>query len=139
MNRIARFVVFAAIATTALAASPALAHDRDCDHPAAPTAAYPAYSAYPVAPAPIAYTQAPVYAAPVYAPAPAYAPARWNDGWRFRELREEYRHLDEARDQFYATWHGNPWRRNRFDGWYASRRAELDHRWAELEQHRHAW
>jgi hypothetical protein len=81
------------------------------------------------------------YAVPV--PAPAYAPstyvaptrhwrvARW-EGWRARELRDEYRRLDLARDRFYATWHGEPWRRDRFEAWYGARRAELDTRRDEL-------
>ncbi|HET9595941.1 MAG TPA: hypothetical protein VFP65_10190 [Anaeromyxobacteraceae bacterium] len=101
--------------------------DRDCDR-AAPVV---------VAPAPIVVPPrvvvAPAY--PAARPAPAYAPVRpvyWNRGAQVRELRAEYRRLDDARANFYATWHGNPVRRDRFEAWYAGRRAELDHRWAEL-------
>jgi hypothetical protein len=76
------------------------------------------------APAP-AYVPAP---APAYAAAP-YLRVRWAGGG-YHALREEYRRLDLARDRFYATWDGNPWRRDRFEAWYAGRRAELDARWA---------
>jgi len=99
-------------------------HDRDCDR-AAPVAQRVVV--------PPAVVVAPVYPAP--RPAPAYAlvrPVYWNRGAQVRELREEYRRLDEARAQFYATWHGNPVRRDRFEAWYAGRHAELDHRWSEL-------
>jgi len=141
MNRIARnaFTV-AAAAAVALAATPARAdHDeyergRDCDRHGAPAVVYAP------APAPV-YVPAPAPApVVVYAPAPAFAPewrrAEWGAHRRMDELRAEYRELDAARDRFYATWHGNPWRRDRFEAWYASRRDELDRRWAELERWR---
>ena len=51
-------------------------------------------------------------------------------------LREEYRRLELSRDRFYASWKGNPVRRDRFEAMYASRRTELDARFAELERGR---
>jgi hypothetical protein len=142
MNRTTRSVLTLATGLAlALVALPARAdheHDRDgrrrerdCDR-AAPVVIAPA----PVA-LPPAVVVAPAYPAP--RPAPAYGPVRpahWNPGWQVRELREEYRRLDDARAQFYATWHGNPWRRDRFEAWYAGRRAELDRRSAELSANR---
>jgi hypothetical protein len=99
-----------------------------------------------VAPAPVVVQPVPVYQpvyqavppayAPAPAPAPVYAPVYPRVAWRLQALREEYRRIDAARDHFYATWHGNPWRRDRFEAWYASRRAELDARRAELERWR---
>jgi len=75
----------------------------------------------------------PAHAPPVVRPVPAPVPPepRWErpehrGAWL--RLRAEYRRLEEARADFYATWHGNPWRRARFERWYASRRAELDRR-----------
>jgi hypothetical protein len=104
----------------ALVALPARAddHERDRDRHGfrAPAAAYPA--PYAPVPAPVA--------------APYYRHAHWR-GWELRELRREYQQLDLARDRFYSTWDRNPWSRNRFESWYASRRAELDRRWADLE------
>ena len=85
---------------------------------------------------------------PAYAPAPlAYRPepdlAR---GAAWAQLRHEVRALERARQRFYATWHGNPWRQRRFETWYASRRAELDQRrewlaWGEWRRggERYAW
>ncbi len=114
-------------------------HDRAMPAPQPP----PVYRAPPVvyrAP-PVVYRAPPVvYAPPVvaYAPravypapaAPIYyqpiRPAHWNGGWQSRELRREYRRLEEAREQFYAGWRGNPVRRDRFEAWYGARRAELD-------------
>ncbi len=49
--------------------------------------------------------------------------------FRAREWREhEWRELQEARRAFYARWDGNPWRRARFERWYAQRCAELRER-----------
>ena len=42
-----------------------------------------------------------------------------------REQRREWRDLAEARERFYASWQGNPWRRLRFERWYHHRRDEL--------------
>lgn len=39
--------------------------------------------------------------------------------------RGEWQQLAEARERFYATWQGNPWRRARFERWYWHRRREL--------------
>jgi hypothetical protein len=133
MNRTA--LTLAAALGLAAVAGPARAdHDdgwRDREHHErfavpAPEAAYPAPAHAP-----------PAYGPPAYGP-PAYGPpgrgwrmARW-EGWRFRELREAYRRLDLARDRFYATWQGQPWRRDRFEAWYGARRAELDQRRSEL-------
>jgi hypothetical protein len=123
MNRAVRYVLTLSAAAAALAAAPARAdHDRDCDRHAAPAVVYPEY---PVAPAP-----------PAYQPAPEYGPAWSPIAWRFHELREEYRRLDWARDRFYSTWNGNPWRRDRFEAWYGARRAELDRRRFELARWR---
>jgi hypothetical protein len=129
MNRITRHVVLVAAATAfTLTATPARAdhgeyeHGRDSDRRAnAPTVHAPA-------PAPAA-----VYVS-VQAPAPAYRPARMEQHRRPEELRSEYREIDAARGRFYATWHGNPLRRDRFEAWYASRRADLDRRSAELDR-----
>ena len=48
-------------------------------------------------------------------------------GWRERrEWREhQWRELQRERQVFYARWDGNPWRRARFERWYARRCAEL--------------
>jgi hypothetical protein len=82
---------------------------------------------------------APAYAPPAYAPpARPWRVARWEEP-RFRELRQEYRRLDVARDRFYATWSGHPGRRDRFEAWYGARRAELDARWAELARGHERW
>jgi hypothetical protein len=51
-----------------------------------------------------------------------------------QELIREYRRLDMLRDRFYRRWGSNPWRASRFEAWYGQRRAELDRRWAELQQ-----
>jgi hypothetical protein len=103
-------------------------HDRDRDHGRAPVVvAVPAPPAYRAAPAP----------APAYRAAPAWRTARWG-GRPMQVLRDDYRRLETARDRFYATWRGNLARRDRFEAWYASRRAELDLRFADLERtHRH--
>jgi hypothetical protein len=54
--------------------------------------------------------------------------------WRERrELDEQWRELAEARERFYAGWQGNPWRRARFERWYAIRRDELS-RWSGHER-----
>jgi hypothetical protein len=82
---------------------------------------------------------APAYAPPALAaPARPWRVARWEEP-RFRELREEYRRLDVARDRFYATWSGNPGRRDRFEAWYGARRTELDARWADLARGHERW
>jgi hypothetical protein len=123
----------------ALVALPARAdhdrdHDRDGDRDHRAPVAYPV----PAAPAPV-YAPEPVYApAPAPAPAyPVYRVAHWRAGWR--DLQEDYHRLDVARDRFYASWHGNTWRRDRFEAWYASRRAELDRRASELRDWRGRW
>src|SRR6266581_1912060 len=98
--------------------------DRDRHPPVVVTAPAPA-PAYQVAPA------------PAYRTAPPWRTARWGGG-RMHALREDYRRLELSRDRFYASWHGNPWRRDRFEASYAARRAELDERFAELERgHEH--
>lgn len=95
--------------------------DRDCERCAvpAPAAAYPAPYAHAPAPLPVV--------------APPYRHAHWR-GREWQELRHEYRRLEQDRDRFYATWDHNPWRRSRFEAWYAARRAGLDRRWAEPER-----
>ena len=80
----------------------------------------------------------PAYVPPAPAPARPWRVARF-EGGRFRELREAQARLDHARDRFYATWRGDPWQRDRFEGWYGARCAELDRRWAELERWRGHW
>jgi hypothetical protein len=143
MNRTIRSALTLATGLAlALVALPARAdddhdHDRDRDGrrgervaPLPPCAPIVVPRAVVVPPAVVL---APAYPAP--RPAPAYAPVRpvrWHRDAQVRELRDEYRRLDDTRAQFYATWHGNPWRRDRFEAWYAGRRAQLDHRWAEL-------
>jgi hypothetical protein len=135
MNRIARHVITAAAAAAVtLAATPARAdhdeHGRDSDRHGNPVAVY----APAPAPAPVYVpVRAPVVVyAPPPAPAPEHRPARFELSRRAEVLRQEYRELDAARSRFYATWHGNPVRRDRFETWYASRRADLDHRSQEL-------
>jgi hypothetical protein len=133
-------LTFTAGLALALAALPARAdqdrrfdreRDGDCDRHAFPAPPPVTYEAPPAA-----YPAPPVYTAPAPAPAPVVAtpfyPAQWRGGWRVLELRRAYARLDAARDRFYATWYGSPWRRDRFEAWYASRRADLDQRWAEL-------
>jgi hypothetical protein len=117
MTRPVRTVAAAALALTALAASPARA-DRGCDR----------------RPPPVAYVPAPVR---VVVPVPVE-----RTDWRRHELREEWRRLERARDRFYATWNGNPWEQRRFERWYAERRAELgrgwriaDRRWDRRDDH----
>jgi hypothetical protein len=95
---------------------------HECERHGVPAPA----AAYFAPPSPYAYAPA----APVAAP---YRRAHWR-GWEWRELRHEYRRLEMAHDRFYSTWDGNPWRRSRFERWYAARRAELDGRRAELDQ-----
>jgi hypothetical protein len=140
MNRPSRFAL-SLIPALALAAAalPARADDDhhrrgrhdDCDRHAPPVVVAPPV-AYPV-PAPVVVAPPAYYPAPAR-PAPVWKQAHWNRGWQFRELRREYQELDAARDRFYATWRGNPWRRDRFESWYAGRHAELDQRRAELER-----
>jgi hypothetical protein len=131
MTRSRRSSLAAAAALTgALIALPARAdHDRG-EHRGPPAPAH--VSPVTVHPAPPAYFPAP---APVAAFHPA-RPAHWREGWRARELRDEYRELDQARARFYATWDGRPWTRTRFESWYGARRADLDQRWAGLERWR---
>ena len=64
-------------------------------------------------------------------------------GWRCagqdqRELGRAWRELAEARERFYATWGGNPWRRAWFERWYGHRREELA-RWSEHERRERGW
>ena len=114
-------------------------HDRAMPAPQPP----PVYRAPPVvyrappvvhAPPVVVYAPRAVYpapAAPIYQP---IRPAHWNGGWQSRELQREYRQLEEAREQFYAGWRGNPVRRDRFEAWYGARRAELDRRRSEPQR-----
>ncbi|MBI5069416.1 MAG: hypothetical protein HZB56_14370 [Deltaproteobacteria bacterium] len=129
MNAIASSLAFAA----ALAAAPALAHESHPLPPLAPPAAFVAVEAQlPLAPP----------------PAPAYRPFEQDRTWghygQMRSLRAEYRRLEMERERFYAGWRGNPGAQRRFERWYASRRAQLDRRYAWLsergERHgRYAW
>ncbi len=113
----------------ALVALPA----RACDRRPAP----PPPSAYPVPVAPPAAYPAPArYLPPAHAVMAPHRPVYRHGVWQVRELRHEYRSLDLARDRFYATWDGRPWRRDRFEAWYGFRRADLDRRWSELERWR---
>ena len=120
----AALTIAAGLALAAVAAPARADHergfdgDRDCDRHGVPApAAYPAPYAYALAPAPVV--------------APPYRHAHWR-ARAWQELRHEYRRLEWARDRFYATWDRNPWRRSRFETWYAGRRAQLDQRRAEL-------
>ncbi len=120
----------AALLAAAGFALPARAdHDDWSRHGALPPPAFQA-SAPGVVPAPAVVVTPPYAARSVYV-AP-YRLARWREAPALRDLRAEYHRLDLARDRFYATWDGRPWTRDRFESWYAARRAELDHRWAEL-------
>ncbi len=122
MDRAARIALAAAATAFALAALPARVRACDRDDQGHPP---PAPVLYPVVPATV--------------PAPVYPPgehAYWHHGSEMRELRRQYRRLEMARDRFYATFHGNPWRRDRFEAWYAARHLELDRRRAELERWR---
>jgi hypothetical protein len=116
MNAILRSLVPAAAAAAALLAAPAARADHDVRRYPPPV----------LAPAPV-YAPAP---APAYAPPPeiAYRPEEVRARVEWVQLQREYRSLERARDRFYASWRGNPWRQRRFETWYASRRAELDHR-----------
>ncbi|HET8541984.1 MAG TPA: hypothetical protein VFL83_19060 [Anaeromyxobacter sp.] len=80
--------------------------------------------------------------APPYYRAEA-GPRRWREAeWRERRLeriRAELRALDADRAEFHARNAWNPRRLRRYDRWYAERRAELVHRYAELEQQHVAW
>lgn len=49
----------------------------------------------------------------------------WRNAGEQHELGREWRELAEARERFYATWGGNPWRRAWFERWYGHRREEL--------------
>jgi hypothetical protein len=108
MKRLIRALAAAALATAAVAAAPALAHDRE---PCPPAHHRPAGAYYP---------------AP--RPAPPPPPVRWER----RELRREYAELEHARKRFYATWNGNPGKARKFERWHAVRKAELDRRWVAL-------
>ncbi|WP_242394544.1 hypothetical protein [Anaeromyxobacter oryzisoli] len=63
---------------------------------------------------------------------------RYERRWAFREqerarLRAEYVRLDQARADFYSVpWRRDPYRAERFERWYASRRADLDREWNAL-------
>lgn len=79
---------------------------------------------------------------PAHPAPPAIHPASWRGPWALGMMRREYRGLHEARERFYASWDGNPWRRHRFEAWYGARRAELDRRWYRLASPahgRHGW
>ena len=72
-------------------------------------------------------------ARPVVAPVSARAPirlARWDRHHDRLEMRREYFELAAARERFYRGWRGDHHQRNRFEGWCATRRAELDRHWA---------
>jgi len=131
MNAIARSLAV----VVALSATPALAHEeRPLPAPPAPPVQVAPPYGQPDAAQPWAE---PVYAAP-FAPAPLLRPGEWAPryGGQLRALRFEYRRLEEARERFYAGWRGNPWAQRRFETWYASRRAELDPRYAWLTERR---
>jgi hypothetical protein len=114
----------AGAATTARADHDDRGRDHDRREPVVVTVPAPAYR---VPPAP----------APAYRPAPPWRTARWGGG-RMQALRDDYRRLELSRDRFYASWNGNPGRRDRFEASYARHRAELDGRFADLErEHEH--
>lgn len=131
MNAIARSLAV----VIALSATPALAHEERA-HPVAPPPPVPSVQL----PLPHARPHAvPVYAAPpAPAPVPHLRPVEWAPryGGPIRALQAEYRRLEEAREGFYASWRGNPRAQRRFESWYASRRAELDRRYAWLTERR---
>ena len=54
----------------------------------------------------------------------------WREQRERRALDHRWHELAEARERFYATWQGNPWRRARFERWYTHRREEL-REWGE--------
>jgi hypothetical protein len=123
---LATALVLAGAATTARADHDDRGRDRDRREPVVVTVPAPA-PAYRVPPAP----------APAYRPAPPWRTARWGGG-RMQALRDDYRRLELSRDRFYASWNGNPGRRDRFEASYARHRAELDGRFADLErEHEH--
>ncbi len=138
MHPITRAALVVTAALAVAAALPARADSDRWEHgdrggppaPYAPAAPYaqpaPAY-APPAAVSRV--VPAPPWNAPAYAAGP-YARVA------YRDLRGEYARLDASRARFYATWNGNPWRRDRFESQYAARRAELDHRYAELASYR---
>jgi hypothetical protein len=110
-SRIPKLILVAALAASLPAA--AAADDR-CDHRAGPGGPAAAPYAYPADP----------------------GPRRWREGeWRDRQLHRidaELRALDAERAELHARWAGRPGRLRRYDRWYAERRAELEHRRAEL-------
>jgi hypothetical protein len=113
------------LAAALVAAVPAVSRACDDDRHAAPPAAYPAPpAAYPAPPS--------AYPAP-YQGVRYGERGEWRehrDGrWRERErVRLELDRLEQARSDFYATWH-RPVQVARFERWYSHRRAELDREW----------
>jgi len=115
-----RSLLAATTAAAALLAAPAARADHERGQLPGPD--------WRASPPPPSYAPPPL-AHPV--PAPLPPEPRWErpahrGAWL--RLRAEFRRLEETRADFYATWHGNPWRRARFERWYAVRRAELDRR-----------
>lgn len=113
MNRVSKLVLAAVLASTV----PLAASADACDHGGVPPAAWPpaAYPAYPAPP----------------------APWQWRETrWRERELARvsaELAALDAERDRFHAQYGHRPGKARKFERWYASRRAELERRWWELQ------
>lgn len=111
------------LAAVALAALPAAALARDCDHDDHRPASW---------------------AQPAPRPAPHAPPrATWHDArWRERELaalRAEFRALDDERARFLARYGHRPGKVRKFEREYAFRRAELEHRWDALQAVAYRW
>jgi hypothetical protein len=134
MTRLTRTGLTVVALAASLVALPARAdHGRKEKHGLRPVARV---AVVPARPAPVVvHVPAPVRPAPVVLVTAPHR-AHWRHAAAVRELRHDESELAAARDRFYATWNGAPWTRARFESWYASRRAELDHRWASLE---HRW
>lgn len=131
MNASLRSLAAAASAAAALLAAPAARADH-YRYPAPP----PDYTQPMAAPAYPQPAVPPAYL-PALPPRPVVAPA-YDLRFAWRELRAELGRLELARERFYASWRGNPWRQRRFEGWYASRRAELERR-REMLAMRSGW
>ena len=125
----------------AFTASPARACDRHegfRNRPAPQAVYHPPAAAHIAAGVAFRGPEIAVYAPPasiaveVGGPAYWHGHRRWQGERRAAELRHDYRELELARRRFYSTWDGNPWRRDRFESWYGTRRAELDGRRAAL-------
>jgi hypothetical protein len=111
MNRRIQKLVLAVAVAISL---PAAAVADDCDHGHRRDEA-----AWPASPRPEA--------------ARRWREAEWREH-RLQRIRSEIRALDLERADFHARNAWSPRRLRRYDRWYVERRAELERRYAELQQ-----